>query len=181
MSSIISSIVFSKSLLLECFTIFWKMSGESPRIGFPTLKERGEIVYPDLDFLWWEKGKEWKRHKNFTKRKVVFFFSFLFPLPSSNFLSGIFAGLFQTWQLCGYERLLMRGLGGHTAEIFPSRTWQCRFIRAVWGWCLCACELRYLFFRYSAMRNFFFLEQGRKPKPYHSWFCVLELYPFSEN
>ena len=150
------------------------MNGKSTRIFSPILKERGVIAYTDSDFLWWGKEKEGKRHKNFTKKKVVFFS----PVPCSEFLSGIFAGLSHTWQLCGYETLLRRVLGGRSSEITPSRTWQRQCIRAACGWCLCVCELRYLFFRCAAW-ELLFLEQGSKSRPDHSWFCFYQNHTYS--
>lgn len=134
--------------------------------------------YPDLDFLWWEKGKEEKRHKNFTKRKVVFFFLFFslyLVLISFLVFLLVFSKLgnsvtmkgcwWEGWAVIpqryppvvpgsvGLSELSEGGVCAHVnSGISSSDVLQWEF--------------------------FFFLEQGRKPKPDHSWFYVSELYPF---
>ena len=96
-------------------------------------------------------------------------------------ISFLAAGLSQTWQLCGYERIVDEKVGRECLPDTPSRTWQCQLISAVCGWWLWVCELRYLFFRCSVLRNFFWkVEQGSKSRPYHCWFCLTESYLFFE-
>ena len=139
------------------------------------LQKKEVWLFTLIHIFFFLKEKEGERHKNSQRKKWSLF---LFIPVLISFLA---AGLSQTWQLCGYERIVDEKVGRECLPDTPSRTWQCQLISAVCGWWLWVCELRYLFFRCSVLRNFFWkVEQGSKSRPYHCWFCLTESYLFFE-
>lgn len=120
------------------------MNGKSTTMVFPTSKKVLLTVIQISLMKIRKRGKD----KNFTKRKVAFFFLLYLWFPS-----GIFAGLFKIGQLCS-----LKGCWEGWA-VTPQRspaggTWW--LIRALCGWCLWICELRYLlFFQMFCNEKFF--------------------------
>lgn len=123
------------------------MSGKTPEL-FSYFKRKRCDLFILIQIFFRGKKEKGEKHTSFTKRKMVFFSCTQFWFPF--------------WCLCWSfpnlaavaVRLLMGGLGSHASEIRPIAPGGGRFPDLSVAGCSWVHELRYLFFRCSAMRNF---------------------------